>query len=110
MKTSFYHFFYLLIVGMLVIGSTSCSSYKVHAGSTVSDVIAFYHVPYTALVFNDDPPGKLRAVSFTQVVSGERKVCRVVIDPDSRPFSADRAWTEVEVRGAIVSRVVFVSE
>lgn len=73
---------------------------------TAGEVLDELGVRFADLRFDDDPPGKLRSVTFRWPAGPvPTEKVRVHLKYTTALFSADRTWQEVNVRTAAVVRI-----
>lgn len=70
---------------------------------TIGALLELHRVPFPAVDFMDEPPGKLRSV---RMAAGSLQIEAAIVYSPAL-FSAERAWNETTVRDARIDRLVY---
>ncbi|MBL9143908.1 MAG: hypothetical protein JNM99_09525 [Verrucomicrobiaceae bacterium] len=71
--------------------------------STVGALLELHNVPFPAVTFMDEPPGKLRTVLMT---AGSLQI-EAALRYAPTLFSVERTWSEANVKAARIERLVY---
>ncbi len=81
---------------------------KHFVGKKVASVLDFFEKKEKDLMYYDEPPGKLRAISF---LIDKRLIVYVGIEYDVEVFSAERKWDVEKIRNRPVHKIkILVAE
>lgn len=106
---------YIAIIILFVLSTISCQGTDAMKqeeiikeeliGKSVGDAIAYFNVSFDSVTFNDEPPGKLKCVSFSAPIEGKKQKVSLWLEYDATLFSAQRKWNPDIVKKANIRSI-----
>ena len=77
-------------------------------GRSVGDALVYFKVSFDSITFNDEPPGKLKCVSFSAAIEGKMQKISLWLEYDTTLFSEQRKWNPDIVKKAKIRSVEII--